>query len=268
MRIIRTEIDLYEEQIIKNEKMGNYCFLLLKTPAIAVIGDGELTMGVNSAAVFGGDNIVIKPLSNGAQLMYDYMIFNINAFGAQYMESLGISIDKPFEICDDTVIKSIFRCVSLQSFADESRKNQFHESAIHMLLIAVSEQKNAEISLPSSEVPHYRELFALRNSIYADPIKEWSIDEICKRLDISNTYFHRIYFSAFGITCRQDVINSRLALAEKLLVNTNSSIGSIAEQCGYDNESYFMRQFKKHRGYTPTEYRRKFDKNDPNRRFD
>lgn len=268
MRIIRTETDLYEEKVINNEKSGGYCFLMTKTPAVAVIGGNELILGVNSAVVFSKDNIRIKPINDNAQLSFDYMIFSINAFGAQYIEALGISVDMPFEIYDDTVIRSVFRCVSSQSFSDESRKNQFHESAVHMLLIAVSEQISAEISLPSSDIPHYKELFSLRNNIYAEPVKEWSIDEICNRLGISNTYFHRIYFAAFGITCRQDVINSRLALAEKLLVNTDRSIGSIAEQCGYDNDSYFMRQFKKHRGYTPTEYRRKFDKNVPDGRFD
>lgn len=130
---------------------------------------------------------------------------------------------------------------------------------MHMLLLAVSEQVSSEIKkMPSSDIPHYRELYSLRNNIYANPVKDWSIDEICTHLNISSTYFHRIYSAAFGTTCRQDVINSRLALAEKLLLNNDRTIGSIAEECGYENDSYFMRQFKQQRGYTPTEYRRKF----------
>lgn len=261
MKSVKIGTDLYEEQTIKNEKQGDYCFLLLKSPASAVFGGKKVTLGVNTAVVLGKEGITIKPLKNGARLQYDCLTFGTNAFGSQYLESLGIPIDTPFEIGDDTVIRSIIRCVEIQEFSDESKKNGFRESAVHMLLLAIGEQAG-ETASRTSDAPHYRELSALRNSIYADPVREWSIDEICKRLNISSTYFHRIYFAAFGTTFRQDVISSRIALAEKLLVNTGMTVGSIAEQCGYDNDSYFMRQFKQHRGYTPSEFRRKFAKKD------
>ena len=42
-----------------------------------------------------------------------------------------------------------------------------------------------------------------------------------------------------------------------MLRNTENSVAQIAELCGYDSESYFMRQFKLHKGCTPTEYRRR-----------
>ncbi|MBQ1519507.1 MAG: helix-turn-helix transcriptional regulator, partial [Ruminococcus sp.] len=29
------------------------------------------------------------------------------------------------------------------------------------------------------------------------------------------------------------------------------------ETCGYDSDAYFMRQFKQHKGFTPSEYRRR-----------
>lgn len=76
-------------------------------------------------------------------------------------------------------------------------------------------------------------------------------------MNISRTYFHRIYSKAFGVTFMQDVINSRLAAAADMLTGTNRSVSYIAEKCGYDSDSYFMRQFRKHYGCTPTEYRRR-----------
>ena len=75
----------------------------------------------------------------------------------------------------------------------------------------------------------------------------------------SRTYFHRLYFEAFGVTCRQDVIESRLLKAADLLKNTGKSVTEIAEACGYDSESYFMRQFKKHKECTPSEFRRRIN---------
>lgn len=259
MKIIRTDIELYREQTFKIEKKGDYCLIILKSPAIVEIDSEKMSLGVNTAVIHGIGSVSVKLSSEDSQLQYDCISFSINVpYGDQFIESMGIYIDKPFLISDDTVIKNIIRCIRIQEFSDENRKNEFLEAAMRMLLLAVSEQVSSRIKMPSSDIPHYRELFSLRNSIYTNPVKEWNIDEICTRLNISSTYFHRIYSAAFGTTCRQDVINSRLALAEKLLMNTDRSIGSIAEECGYENDSYFMRQFKQQRGYTPTEYRRKF----------
>ena len=41
---------------------------------------------------------------------------------------------------------------------------------------------------------------------------------------------------------------------------TDESIGSIAQQVGYDNFSYFSRLFKRHSGFIPIEYRNKIKK--------
>ena len=44
--------------------------------------------------------------------------------------------------------------------------------------------------------------------------------------------------------------------AKQLLTYTDLRIREIADQCGYQNESHFMRQFKKNNGVTPTVFRR------------
>jgi AraC-like DNA-binding protein len=85
---------------------------------------------------------------------------------------------------------------------------------------------------------------------------------MCEDMQISRTYFHRLYFEAFGVTFRQDIIESRLIHASELLKNTDLSVTAISETCGYDSESYFMRQFKQHKGCTPSEYRRRVKNSD------
>ncbi|MDE5862025.1 MAG: AraC family transcriptional regulator [Ruminococcus sp.] len=91
----------------------------------------------------------------------------------------------------------------------------------------------------------------------ASPSKTWSVEEICYNMNISRTYFHRLYKLAFGVTYIQDVIENRLKYACELLKNTDLSISEIAEKCGYETDSYFMRQFRQYRNCTPSEYRRK-----------
>ena len=79
---------------------------------------------------------------------------------------------------------------------------------------------------------------------------------MAEELGISRTYFHKLYVMAFGTTCLQDVVASRIAFAKMLLEITDHPISDIAQKCGFDNEVYFMRLFRRRVGITPTAYRR------------
>ena len=52
-----------------------------------------------------------------------------------------------------------------------------------------------------------------------------------------------------------DVIEARIAKAMQLLEFSDLRIQEIALQCGYNNESHFMRQFKEKVGMTALRYR-------------
>ncbi len=118
-------------------------------------------------------------------------------------------------------------------------------------------QRDAAVSADkAAQIPHYDRLSALRREIYRNPARSWSIDEICEDLCISRPYFHKIYLSAFGISCTQDVIESRIACAKELLERTEDAVAEISQRCGFESDVYFMRQFKRRTGMTPTAYRR------------
>ena len=44
--------------------------------------------------------------------------------------------------------------------------------------------------------------------------------------------------------------------AKWLLENTSLPVSQIAEQCGYANNSHFIRQFNERTGQTPSDYRK------------
>ena len=48
----------------------------------------------------------------------------------------------------------------------------------------------------------------------------------------------------------------RLTLAAKALLESHKAILDIATECGFENLSYFNRQFKKKYGTTPSNYRK------------
>ncbi len=105
-----------------------------------------------------------------------------------------------------------------------------------------------------SEQTYYSEFTKLRQEMYRNPEKEWSINSCADSLGISASHFQRLYKSIFNISCTRDIQNSKLCHAKNLLLHTGETLQSIAEKCGYDY-SHFMRLFKKEVGMTPTEYR-------------
>ena len=106
-----------------------------------------------------------------------------------------------------------------------------------------------------SEHLHYSELFELRREIFLHPETDWN-GEICsERLNISKSYFHKLYVKVFSVSFMHDLQKSRLNSAKRLLVTTSAALPDIAEKCGYDYYN-FMRVFKKETGMTPTQYRK------------
>ena len=63
------------------------------------------------------------------------------------------------------------------------------------------------------------------------------------------------------ITPMQYILSLRISAAKRYLDSTNKSIAEIASAVGYDNPLYFSRIFKKHTGYSPSEYKNKFSQN-------
>lgn len=239
--------------------LGNDTALIFfRTPVIFTEGaSGRRITGSSAVLTAGGVSSGIFRPTDGNTLRYDLVSFRTSAADRQYIAAMDIPLGTPIELKDDLVISGAIRSISSQSARRGKHFSEFAELSMKIIFISLSDAANAAEPSPEETIPRYNELKRLREAIYDDPVSSWSVEDICGEMNISRTYFHRLYFAAFGVTCRQDVIESRLLYATELLKNTDMSVAAIAEQCGYDSESYFMRQFKKHKNCTPSEYRRR-----------
>ena len=52
------------------------------------------------------------------------------------------------------------------------------------------------------------------------------------------------------------IIHERIEAAKLMLLKTDHSISEIAKDCGFQNISYFSKQFRTFTGMTPREYRK------------
>ncbi|MGG1516339.1 AraC family transcriptional regulator [Paenibacillus oryzisoli] len=102
---------------------------------------------------------------------------------------------------------------------------------------------------------YYRQFEELRSELYSSPQRHRTVDSLAASLNLSKSYFQHIYKELFGCSVVHDMITGRLEYAKYLLDNGSLSVAAIADLCGYENDTHFMRQFKKYEGMTPREYR-------------
>jgi len=244
-------------------EMGADPVLLFFRSPVAYMDGGtwKQTTKASAALLTSGYKQSFRPV-NGKSLRYDLVSFKTSAADRQYISSMNLVQDMPVELKDDFVIASALRSMRSQSMHRGKHFSEFMELSMRIIFIAMSDITDNSQADPRENIPRYAELRKLRDAVYDDPTGSWSVEEMCEDMQISRTYFHRIYFEAFGVTFRQDIIESRLIHASELLINTDLSVTAIAETCGYDSESYFMRQFKQHKGCTPSEYRRRVKNTD------
>ncbi len=78
---------------------------------------------------------------------------------------------------------------------------------------------------------------------------------LAKKLGVSKSYLSNLYKLKTGVALIYSVNSYRVEKAKLLLRNPALKIYEIASQCGYMDENYFIRVFKKATGLTPFKYR-------------
>ena len=126
------------------------------------------------------------------------------------------------------------------------------------ILLDLQTRSESEISLINncSDNPDYVKYCTLRNSNYLRPSDIPDSSEACRKFCLSSGHFCAMYRHFFENSYHQDNILMRIRLAKYLLISSGMSISSIAEKCGYNNEKYFMQQFRLITGMTPNMYRK------------
>ncbi|MGN0914946.1 MAG: AraC family transcriptional regulator [Succinivibrio sp.] len=83
-----------------------------------------------------------------------------------------------------------------------------------------------------------------------------SVDDMASLCNLSSSHFMKVFKMTTGESFNVFLIRYRLEKAKELLKTTNDSIVNIAISCGFSNQSYFTRQFKKYCGIKPKEFRK------------
>jgi AraC-like DNA-binding protein len=90
---------------------------------------------------------------------------------------------------------------------------------------------------------------------YREPISNRALSEVAA---LSPSGFHRLFRRHTQLTVGDYVGELRIGQACALLVNSERPVARIAEEVGYNSLANFNRQFRRLKGVTPREFRRRF----------
>lgn len=108
---------------------------------------------------------------------------------------------------------------------------------------------NGLMSKCAYRIQHYIELH------FQEP--DLSVNKLAASLNFTSAYLCQVFKKEKGTTINAYINAFRIGKATELLKNPDVKLFEVSYLVGYSNSNYFSRQFKKHIGMTPTEFRKK-----------
>lgn len=85
-----------------------------------------------------------------------------------------------------------------------------------------------------------------------------SLEAIAIAVNANEYYLSHIFKAETGFSPMQYVTRRRIGEAQNLLINTKLSITEVSASVGYNNSNYFSNVFRKMVGFTPGDYRKRW----------
>lgn len=189
-------------------------------------------------------------------------------------------LDIKFTVADRALFEDLLRlgeCFVLKDFSWfgamfekillESEKKAPHYYAmigIHLesMLIQIIRERlgqatASETGLPAHEVERFKgvNVAELMRYIHFNYAKIITLDDLSSLAQVNKTTLIQIFKEVYGTTPIRYINQIRMQKAKELLVNTDISVGEIAELIGFQSIHYFSRYFRQKENCSPVEYR-------------
>ena len=91
--------------------------------------------------------------------------------------------------------------------------------------------------------------------MHGDPSRNFTLGKMAESVNLSAPYFCYLFKSITGVPPAKYLKSLRMEQAATLLTTTFLSVKEVVRRVGLTDDSHFVRDFKRHFGVTPSEYR-------------
>ncbi len=228
-----------------------YIFVHFLTPSSAIIRGKKVAIQAGACIFFPchADYILANP---DRDLLHDW--FHATGDVEDLLNRYGLEFEKLYYPTGHEFVTELITAI-------EAERNLKYPYADRLCAL-MGEELIAKIArfstLPSTSVADpelYRALCDVREKLHATFDEDWTVEKMASEINLSPSYFHTLYKSAFGIAPKHDLSAIRLRHSKSLLSHSNLNISEIAESSGFRSNFHFIRSFRTTFGITPNQYR-------------
>lgn len=147
-------------------------------------------------------------------------------------------------------ISQLFTKIEQELKFDSPLKADMASSLLEYLLMkcATSEQIHIDLSLDSR-------ILKICDLLTQDLSKNFSIENLAEQVFLSPSRLSHLFKQSLGVSIVHWRELQCITEAKKLLYFSDIPISTLAKSLGYDDPFYFSKVFKKHLGYSPSQFR-------------
>ncbi|MEG2770374.1 MAG: AraC family transcriptional regulator [Oscillospiraceae bacterium] len=238
-------------------------------------GEGIISVDLNSKEVTAGDIVVVAPghlhsieQKNDKEMQYENILFSLsllNGLATDWCTAecflpirTGEMIVPIFIGKDEPFYKNISRCIDSIDEVCEKQENGYRlcvKAKMYELFYFLYQNRlpQRQTLQKKQSLLKIKEAVIFAEENYAGHI---TIEQVAKVCNFSPSHFMRFFKGAMGESFVTYLNGFRLSAAATRLRETQDAVIDVAYSCGFENISYFNREFKAKFHKTPREYRK------------
>ena len=228
-----------------------WSFVHFISGATVRIDDKKETVPPHTCLIYAPGTVQEFGASEGP-LLYDG--FHFTHASLKWFLEAGIPVDRPFYPKQSHFITDKIFEMELEFFAERPFYGEILTRKAEELFFLLARTLQTEPPEQVSPTVALR-LKDLRQRVFSDLQHRWTVEEMADIACCSPSRFHTVYRAYYGASPIDDLIRCRIDAAKEKLTFTQTPIGEISCGLGYETPFHFCRQFKKHVGLSPTQYR-------------
>lgn len=230
--------------------LAEYTFLHFYNSVEIYMGGEWITTEPHSVILY--DKWTPQHFRSREALIHDWMHFRGDA--TEIFTKSKIQCDKIYYLGSHSFITKIVAEMETEFNASEKNKTDMMQLKFQELFLklgrAILNDNAYEVSKETKQQFRY-----LRGKMFSSLEENWTVSRMAEIVGLSESRLYALYKELYGISPNADLILARINAAKNMLTIEKKKTVVVAEELGYQNTTHFIRQFKKHTGMTPSDYK-------------
>lgn len=128
--------------------------------------------------------------------------------------------------------------------------------ALELLLYLYKMKNQPKLQLTEYQSEQVELIREIHDYLIQNIAQKITIEALSKQYLMNTTTLKTVFKAVYGTSIAAHIKEHRMELAAERLLNTNDSLGEIAQAVGYENQSKFTAAFRTYFEMLPTEYRK------------